>query len=149
MKVRIKFSSIFTVLELLKEGLIERCCLGHNNLHFIKKSNIKKFTDQYRPLKESQIVLPVEANKDEGDIMGFKYSPLVHFKSIKFFSKKQEKDHVQMLRNLAQSTLETWPLFVVAMALALLAGTIIWIMVSRGVGVKHELNQNDKRRVSF
>ncbi|XP_066912699.1 uncharacterized protein [Clytia hemisphaerica] len=114
--------------ELLKEGLIDRCCLGYNNLHFIRKTYSDKFVDQFRPLNESQIVLPVENNKDEGLILGFKYSPLIHFKSIKFFSKKQEKGHVEILRNLAQSTLETWPLFVVAMALTLLAGTIIWIM---------------------
>jgi len=85
--------------------------------------------DQFFEEEKCDIVIPVEANHHGGKVLGFDYLELLNLDSLYFASKRKDKDQAEILQNLATSTLETWPLFVIAMTMAFCAGSFIWIMV--------------------
>ena len=98
---------------------------------FIRKDAKAKFLDQFSDDKEDvcDIVVPVESKNPNGSNFGFPYGELLELHTLYFVSKKQVKDRTEILLNLANSTIDTWPLFVVAITMAFCAGAFIWILV--------------------
>ena len=158
MKIRFcqtNFSPTFSIniipLDILHETLIKRCCLGCNKLVFLPpKDNLRKYTDQLVPAINNQtdksnnktskadIIIPSEHVDGVREIvLGHHFAKLTQFKSVYFISRTKKTKTTQLLYTLFTSAFKSWPLFVIALILAVCAGIIIWLSVSFSLSFFH------------
>lgn len=113
----------------LKEILIEHCCLGCNNITFLPSLGvIEKFKTYLSNNNTADIVLPVENGRHASVFYGNPYISLIQISKVLFIRKDKKVTNSDLLDPLLHSTLLTWPLAVIAIAMAVCAGTIIWMM---------------------
>ena len=131
-------------LDILQETIIKRCCLGCNKLIFLPpKDNLRKYTDQLVPASsnnhtnngnktsKADIIIPSEHIDGVREIvLGHHFAKLTQFKSVYFISRTKKTKTTQLLYTLFSSAFKSWPLFVIALILAVCAGIIIWLSVS-------------------
>ena len=120
----------FNLIDYLNEVLVERCCLGCNALKFVKvNQSDDKFIQNYRD-ESLGIVAPVEFRGKEANIMGHSTVPVFSHKNIYYLGLVEDLNAFALLTNLVYNSLETWPLFVTALSMAVCAGVVIWLSVS-------------------
>ncbi|XP_066934991.1 uncharacterized protein [Clytia hemisphaerica] len=119
--------------DILQETLIKRCCLGCNKLEFLPpKDFMKKFTDQLvsdnNTIHKADIIIPAEHIDGKREIvLSHHFSKLTKFESIYFIAKTKSTGTKELVYTLFTSALKSWPLFVIALIMAVCAGTIIWL----------------------
>ena len=98
---------------------------------------MKKFTDQLvsgnnsQNIQKADIIIPAEHVKGKKEIvLSHHFSTLTTFDSVYFIAKTKSTGTKELVYTLFTSTLKSWPLFVIALIMAVCAGTIIWLSVS-------------------
>lgn len=79
---------------------------------------------------EEQISFPVTKTQAFGDTDYSKFIPVISVPGIVVIEKKKGTDSGLLTKVVANSIFHSWPIFVLTMVTALLAGIIIWILVS-------------------
>ena len=125
----LEFKQTFSFLsEILEKIIIERCCLGCNQLKMSTTENYKQqVVEQFNISTRSDLLLPMYGNS----IATFKlpYQPLVELKHIAIIGKKLIISPHNYMTHLIKSTFKTWPLLLMALLMAICAGSIIWLLV--------------------
>ena len=120
------FNLIFLVL--LNEILVKVCCLGCTQLHYLpEKEFIGKFTEY--PL-HSDIILPVQNHIEHDKFFNLPYQTLMFVQTISLFGRQIDNPPKNIMSTLFWSLLKTWPILLMALSLAVVAGCIIWLLVS-------------------
>ena len=77
------------------------------------------------------VIIPHELQMDEEKKrLNHVYARQIKLLKVFFVGKKIKAKSQELFAALFQSTLQTWPLFVIAISMAVCAGTIIWLMVN-------------------
>ena len=132
--------NIFVVSDLLNQVFIRRCCLGCGKLvyenRFTQEENLMMQDDNTK-----KILVPHEMPHDTV-VKLHKHSVvrMIKYNNVFFLGKKIQADAGDLVGTLFVSTIKTWPLFVIAISMAICAGTIMWLMVGKAgkiVGCMH------------
>lgn len=120
----------FSFLEILEEMLIKRCCLGCNKLNvssISQKGHNQQIVQQFNISTRSDILLPVYGKS----IATFKlpYQPLLTLKHIAIIGKNIKSSPKKYTSRLIMSVVSTWPLLLMALLMAICAGSVIWLLV--------------------
>ena len=59
------------------------------------------------------------------------FAPLMVLDGVTFIGKVKKPTTIDLMKMLVESTKKTWPLYVIALALAICAGSIVWVLVSK------------------
>ena len=118
------------ILEFLEEILVERCCLNCTKLQFFKYDKQEDiFFENYYNQDYNAIVGPVEFRGKESSLLGHHLAPVFQHREVYFLALQAELDSYILIKQVVQNALLTWPLFVTALSMAVLAGVIIWVTV--------------------
>lgn len=82
----------------------------------------------YRP--NVTMVMPVETARSSIHFMGLDYVHFVEVLGVYFMGPRATHDPTKLTKQLFYSVLNTWPLFVTALLMALIAGCVVWVLVS-------------------
>ena len=93
-----------------------------------KHSNTKLISGN--TTQEDQVSFPVTKTQAFGDTAYSKFIPVLSVPGFVVIEKKSGAASGLLTRVMANSILSFWPVFVIAFVTALLAGIIIWILVS-------------------
>ena len=121
---------LFSFSEILEEMLVKRCCLGCNKLKTSTtsyKGHNRQIIQQFNISTRSHILLPVYGKS----IATFKlpYQPLLNLKHVDIIGKKIEVSAESYTSHLIISAFSTWPLLLIALLMAICAGSLIWLFV--------------------
>ncbi|XP_066911499.1 uncharacterized protein [Clytia hemisphaerica] len=120
-----KISGILPAL--LKEIIVDVCCLGCNTLHYLpQKGFIEKYAEQVN--KPVDIVIPVQNHINRKTFFNAPYQTLMFVRDISMFGKKVHNPPKDIMSSLFWSMLRTWPLLLMALSMAMAAGCIIWLL---------------------
>ena len=118
------------ISEYLNEVLVQRCCLGCNSLKYVSNMTYySKFLHNFFE-KKADILLPVEFRGEDQYMFGHTAVGIFRHRSIYYLGYTTKVDTLKLVANLVNSALETWPLFVTAISMAMCAGVVIWVLVS-------------------
>ena len=79
---------------------------------------------------KADIIIPSEHTNGVREIvLGHHFAKLTQFKSVYFISGTKKTKTTQLIYTLFTSALKSWPLFVIALLMAVCAGIIIWLAV--------------------
>lgn len=107
------------------EEALETCCYKCSKLKYIGPNNrIDTITNP-----NASVLLPVQSATTSKYIMGRDYIPLVDLHSVIFLAKDKSNKGVELTLHLFTSVLNTWPLFIIAFLMAMVAGCIVWVLV--------------------
>ncbi|XP_066917843.1 uncharacterized protein [Clytia hemisphaerica] len=116
------------LIDILEEVLVQRCCLGCTNLQFVHYTiPDDMFFENFNAWENDSIIAPVEFRGEESSLLGHHLVPLFQHRKVYFLGLHTEIDSYVLLRGVINNALLTWPLFVTALSMAVLAGVIIWI----------------------
>lgn len=74
--------------------------------------------------------MPIETSKSSTQFFGRDFLYLLEVPAVSFLLKPQRHSASELTADLFKSVLSTWPLFVTALLMAIIAGIAIWMMVS-------------------
>ena len=119
----------FSDTDYLNEVLVKRCCMSCNTLEFIDNmTHYRKFMHNFYRA-DADILIPIEFRGKEPKLFGHTAVRAFRHTSIYYLGLKEEIDTLLLVKELIRSSLETWPLFVIALSMAMSAGIVIWISV--------------------
>ena len=108
---------------------MESCCLGCNKLEFVPTNLSHKDVNFLTNLNNSDIILPIENARGTKKFGHNMFAPLIDLNGVTFFGRRSAASTVDLVKMLVESTKRTWPLYVIALALAICAGSIVWVLV--------------------
>ena len=88
-----------------------------------------KFHDRHG----ASIVMPVETAKKSSKFYDMDYVYFLEVPGVSFYMPEMRLAAGELTANLFNSVLSTWPLFITALLMAIIAGIAIWMMVSNKV----------------
>ena len=94
-------------------------CDEHNNTNLVPTDSVV----------EEKISFPVTKTQAFGDTEYSKFIPVINVPGIAVIGKKGT-DRSLLTKVVASSIFHSWPVFVLSLVTALLAGIVIWILVS-------------------
>ncbi|XP_066910715.1 uncharacterized protein [Clytia hemisphaerica] len=115
------------LINVLREILITRCCLSCNDLHILpEKEYTNKLINQFNKSTRDDIVAPIYSNS----IATYRlpYTGLLKLTKISIIGEKSELSSENLMAHLIESVIFTWPLLLVALTLAICAGSVIWLL---------------------
>lgn len=103
---------------------METCCFGCEDLKFMIIDDVikKYYTDN------ASIVMPHEGAYKSSHFIGQDYLPFIEVRGVTFLAKMTKARSNQMTWYLISSILNTWPLFLAAFLMAIIAGCVIWVL---------------------
>eukprot|EP00794_Sanderia_malayensis_P006226 gene6226-6942_t len=105
-------------------SIVSTCCLGCNDLVFDgPMSYLDKLED-----KKSMIAMPIETSKSSKKFFGRDFLYLLEVPSVIFLLKPHSHSASELTTDLFKSVLSTWPLFITALLMAIIAGIAVWMM---------------------
>lgn len=106
--------------------------MGCNFITYIQsgQNDDKYFQNYYSGLSDYAIVAPVEFRGEEANILGHTTVPVFPHTSVYYLGLIEDLDAFALVTSLVYNSLETWPLFVTALSMAVSAGVVIWLSVS-------------------
>eukprot|EP00111_Clytia_hemisphaerica_P013428 TCONS_00039419-protein len=122
--------------DLLNEVFIRRCCLGCGKIvyenRFTQENNLMQ-----QDVNRKMILVPHEMQQDKVvKLHKHNVVRMIKYQNIFFLGKKIQADAGDLVGTLFVSTIKTWPLFVIAISMAICAGTIMWLM-DRWINEEH------------
>ena len=118
------FDCLCFVSDMLR-SIIATCCLGCNKVNFVgNKSYLTKFLD-----KNASVIMPVETSKSSTQFFGRDFVYFLEVPGVSFLLKPKRPGASELTADLFKSVLSTWPLFITALLMAIIAGIAIWMMV--------------------
>ena len=115
----------FFFLDMLR-SIMSTCCLGCNNIKFVGPNDyLTKFHNQ-----NASVIMPIETSKSSTQFFGRDFLYLLEVPAVSFLLKPQRHSASELTADLFKSVLSTWPLFITALLMAVIAGIAIWMMVS-------------------
>ena len=117
-------SSGFTSLASVITDLLTTTC-GTCDEH----NDTKLVSAEFESVVEEKISFPVTKTQAFGDTAYSKFIPVINVPGIVIIGKKGT-DRGLLTKVMASSIFHSWPVFFLTMVTALLAGIIIWILVS-------------------
>lgn len=100
-------------------------CKGHSD------SEITKLTSAgINQNIESTVSFPVTLTRPFGDTANRKFVPVISVPGAVIVRRKDNGKSGILTKVTANSVFDTWPVFLITLLIALLAGIIIWILVS-------------------
>eukprot|EP00795_Rhopilema_esculentum_P002201 gene2201-17797_t len=100
------------------------CCLGCNKLKFVGPATyLTKFHN-----KNASIVMPIETSKSSTQFFSREFIYFLEVPAVSFLLKPQRHSASELTADLFKSVLSTWPLFITALLMAIIAGIAIWMM---------------------
>ena len=107
-------------------SIMSTCCLGCNNIKFVGPNDyLTKFHNQ-----NASVIMPIETSKSSTQFFGRDFLYLLEVPAVSFLLKPQRHSASELTADLFKSVLSTWPLFITALLMAIIAGIAIWMMVS-------------------
>ena len=108
------------------EYALESCCFGCNTVTFVGPLNhFEKF------YKNTDLVIPVQTSISNTEFFGHNFIHMLEIQAVSFFGEPVKHDPDKMIRTISRSILSTYPLFIIALVMALTAGVAIWLLVSK------------------
>ena len=113
-------------LAAMLRSIISTCCLGCNNVTFVgPRTYLRKF---HNP--NASVVMPVETSKSSTQFFGRDFVYFLEVPAVSFLLKSQSHSASELTTDLFKSVLSTWPLFITALLMAIIAGIAVWMLVS-------------------
>lgn len=103
---------------------LDSCCFGCNKVNFI--GPFKHF-DKF--FKDADLVIPVQTSVSNSHYFGHDFIHMLEVPAVSFIGLPLKHDPDRMVRTIAKSILNTYPLFIIALVMALTAGVAIWLLV--------------------
>ena len=116
-------------LDLFMRQVLLPCCDGciRNNTHLIPKlADFLKSTNDINATK-ADFVIPIMAPKSTSKIYGYNYYPIINAPTGVYVTMRPTAAKVYTL---LKACAEMWPLLVVCISMAIIAGFITWLLVS-------------------
>ena len=115
----------FHVADMLR-SIMATCCLGCNKIKFVgNKTYLTKFHDT-----NASVIMPIETSKSSTQFFGRDFVYFLEVPGVSFLLKPKRHSASELTADLFKSVLSTWPLFITALLMAIIAGIAIWMMVS-------------------
>jgi len=119
-----KKGEVSGVIPDMLRSIIATCCLGCNKVNFVgNKSYLTKFLD-----KNASVIMPVETSKSSTQFFGRDFVYFLEVPGVSFLLKPKRPGASELTADLFKSVLSTWPLFITALLMAIIAGIAIWMM---------------------
>lgn len=104
---------------------LESCCFGCNTVKYVGPFvHFEKF------YKDSDLVIPVQTSISNTEFFGHNFIHMLEVQAVSFFGEPVKHDPDKMVRTISRAVLSTYPLFIIALVMALTAGVAIWLLVS-------------------
>ena len=114
---------LFTVADMLR-SIMATCCLGCNKIKFVgNKTYLTKFH------VNASVIMPIETSKSSTQFFGRDFVYFLEVPGVSFLLKPKRHSASELTADLFKSVLSTWPLFITALLMAIIAGLAIWMMV--------------------
>lgn len=111
------------VLGMLRLAM-ETCCYGCANLTFIGPF---KAVDKF--FQNASILMPVESASNSKKFVGMEYVSFVDVPGVSFLARESSGRTTKLTKHLFKSVINTWPLFLTAFLMAIIAGCVVWVLV--------------------
>lgn len=110
---------------------VRSCCGTCRGMHFLSNfTSTKHFHDllQTSAVTHSRFIFPILAEYNIDKVYGYHFVPLIDVQTGYYFVKKRKSS--ETVNALLKACLGLWPLFLITLLLAFIAGAIGWICVS-------------------
>eukprot|EP00112_Aurelia_sp_Birch-Aquarium-sp1_P007827 Seg1854.5 transcript_id=Seg1854.5/GoldUCD/mRNA.D3Y31 product="putative potassium channel protein YugO" protein_id=Seg1854.5/GoldUCD/D3Y31 len=122
--VYLKNGKVHGVIPDMLRSIMSTCCLGCNKIKFVGPNDyLTKFHNQ-----NASVIMPIETSKSSTQFFGRDFLYLLEVPAVSFLLKPQRHSASELTADLFKSVLSTWPLFVTALLMAIIAGIAIWMM---------------------
>ena len=124
------FKNIYVCLGLLKEFILMPCCDGCIRYKIVNQfSTLADFLNSTTDMNatKADFVIPIMAPKSTLKIYGYDYYPITNAPSGVYITLNPTSTKVHTL---LKACFEMWPLLIVCIAMAFIAGFITWLLVS-------------------
>ncbi|XP_065066805.1 uncharacterized protein LOC135692560 isoform X2 [Rhopilema esculentum] len=122
--VHSKDGEVHGVIPDMLRSIMSTCCLGCNKLKFVGPATyLTKFHN-----KNASIVMPIETSKSSTQFFSREFIYFLEVPAVSFLLKPQRHSASELTADLFKSVLSTWPLFITALLMAIIAGIAIWMM---------------------
>lgn len=108
------------------EYALDSCCFGCNKVTY--DGPLVHFEKFY---KDSDLVIPVQTSISNTEFFGHSFIHMLEIQAVSFFGEPIKHDPDKIVTTIARSVMSTYPLFLIALVMALTAGVAIWLLVSR------------------
>jgi len=95
-----------------------------------EKEFSQKFFDHYGKKEIADIILPVQNHPTAPNFFTSPYATLMQVEKILYIGVKSQRKTKDKMSSLFRSLLGTWPLLVMALSMAVGAGSVVWVLVS-------------------
>lgn len=113
---------------ILKEVLVDRCCMGCNGLTIRTVRTLEEeILAQVNNDTAPDMILPIYS--DTLPAITLQYLPITSIKISALIGKIAQVKTEHLMTTLVYSAFKTWPLFLMAICMAICAGTFMWILV--------------------
>lgn len=102
---------------------METCCYGCANLTFIGPF---KAVDKF--FQNASILMPVESASNSKKFVGMEYVSFVDVPGVSFLARESSGRTTKLTKHLFKSVINTWPLFLTAFLMAIIAGCVVWVL---------------------
>jgi len=103
---------------------VDSCCHGCTKLKYaVVKEEIEKYFSQ-----NAKVIMPHEGAIASSRFIGYDFIPVIEIKAVTFLTKESSRKPVHVEEHLLNSILDTWPLFLTAFMMALIAGCVVWVL---------------------
>ena len=110
------------------EYALESCCFGCNTIIYNGP-----FIHFERFYKNSDLVIPVQTSISNTQFFGHNFIHMLEIQAVSFFGEPVKHDPDKIVKMIATSVIGTYPLFLIALVMALTAGVAIWLLVSKTI----------------
>lgn len=104
---------------------LESCCYGCNSVKFVGPYGSLEKLEQ-----NATLTIPIQTSTKNKLYFGHSFIHMIEVRAVSFLGPAMKHDPNKMVMTIFSAVLNTWPLFVIAFAMAICSGVIIWLLVS-------------------
>ena len=109
----------------MMELAIRTCCFDCTKINFKGPFETLDILEQ-----NSTIIMPLQSASTSKHYIDMMFIPFVDLHSVMFLAKENSNRGQMLSAHLFRSILNTWPLFLIALMMAVVAGCVVWVLVS-------------------
>ncbi|XP_057292670.1 uncharacterized protein LOC130621403 [Hydractinia symbiolongicarpus] len=120
-----KNGSVIGILPDFIRYALESCCYGCNSVKFIGPYGSLEKLEQ-----NATLTIPIQTSTKNKLYFGHSFIHMIEVRAVSFLGPAMKHDPNKMVMTIFSAVLNTWPLFVIAFAMAICSGVIIWLLDS-------------------
>eukprot|EP00111_Clytia_hemisphaerica_P003707 TCONS_00010636-protein len=121
--VMLEDGKVSGILPTMIQYALESCCFGCNSVKY--EGPYDHFDKFYQ---NTDLVIPVQTSISNTEFFGHYFIHMLEIQAVSFFGEPIKHDPDKMVRTISRSVLNTYPLFIIALVMALTAGVAIWLL---------------------